>query len=186
MMRSRAGSVVLSPNEEATINTLTVWKFPAPEAVDDVVPRLRDLVVEGRVAVDDAAVVSWPAGRSKPQTEMLGRLTGPGELWGGFWGMLLGLIFLTPLAGPTFGAAAGAIAGSLSDFGVSDDFVKRVRDTVTPGSSALFLLSDGPTRDTLVRELRGVPFELVRTQLSAEQERRLLAALGDESRSAVS
>ena len=57
-----------------------------------------------------------------------GSITGPGKLWGGFWGMLLGLIFLTPLAGPTFGAAAGAVAGSFSEFGVSDDFVMRVRE----------------------------------------------------------
>jgi uncharacterized membrane protein len=144
------------------------------------VPRLRDLAATGHVHVEDAAAISWPCDRTKPQTAMLGSLTGPGELWGGFWGMLLGLIFLTPLAGPTFGAAAGAIAGSLSDFGVADDFVKRVRDTVTPGSSALFILSDGPTRDQIVQELRGLPFELIRSQLSAEQERRLRAALGEE------
>jgi uncharacterized membrane protein len=125
--------------------------------------------------------VSWPEGRRKPYTATLGSLDGPGELWGGFWGMLLGLIFLTPLAGPRFGAAAGAIAGSLSDFGVSDDFVKQVRDMVTPGTSALFVLSDGPARDTLVAELRGVPFELIRSQLSAEQERRLRTALGEDT-----
>ncbi|HEY7075231.1 MAG TPA: DUF1269 domain-containing protein [Solirubrobacteraceae bacterium] len=142
--------------------------------------------MDGRVRVEDAAAVLWPEGRRTPRTAMLGSLDGPGELWGGFWGMLLGLIFLTPLAGPAFGAAAGAIAGSLSDFGVSDDFVKRVRDTVTPGTSALFVLSDGPTRDALVQELRGVPFELIRSQLSAEQERRLRAALGEESPRPVS
>lgn len=144
-------------------------------------PRLHALAAAGRVHVQDAATVSWPAGRSKPRTAMLGSLTGPGELWGGFWGMLLALIFLTPLAGPTFGAAAGAIAGSLSDFGVADDFVKRVRDTVTQDTSALFVLSDGPTRDALVHELGDVRFNLIRSQLSAEQERRLRAALGDES-----
>jgi uncharacterized membrane protein len=163
------------------INSLTVWKFATPEGVDDVVPRLRKLAAGGRVTVEDAAAVSWPEGQRKPYTAMLGSLDGPGELWGGFWGMLLGLIFLTPLAGPRFGAAAGAIAGSLSDFGVSDDFVKRVRDMVTPGTSALFVLSDGPARDALVAELRGVHFELIRSQLSAEQERRLRAALGEET-----
>ena len=144
-------------------------------------PRLRRLAADGRVRVEDAAAVSWPEGRRKPYTATLGSLDGPGELWGGFWGMLLGLIFLTPLAGPRFGAAAGAIAGSLSDFGVSDDFVKRVRDTVTPGTSALFLLSDGPARDALAAELRGISFELIRSQLSAEQERRLRTALGEET-----
>jgi uncharacterized membrane protein len=160
---------------------LSVWTFATADGVDDVVPRLRLLAVDGHVRVEDAAAVSWPYDRRTPNTAMFGSLDGPGELWGGFWGMLLGLIFLTPLAGPRFGAAAGAIAGSLSDFGVADDFVKRVRDMVTPGTSALFVLSDGPTRDALVAELQGVPFELVRSQLSAEQERRLRAALGAET-----
>jgi uncharacterized membrane protein len=142
---------------------------------------MRELAAGRRVRVEDAAAVSWPEGRRKPHIATLGSLDGPGELWGGFWGMLLGLIFLTPLAGPTFGAAAGAIAGSLSDFGVSDDFVKRVRDTVKPGTSALFVLSNGPARDAVVAELHDVPFDLIRSQISAEQERRLRAALGEET-----
>ena len=55
--------------------------------------------------------------------------------------MLLGVIFLVPLAGPTFGAAAGAFAGTLADFGIDDGFVMRVRGDVTPGTSALFVMS---------------------------------------------
>jgi uncharacterized membrane protein len=158
-----------------------VWSFATPDGAGEALPRFRRLAADGRVHVDDAAAVSWAEGRRKPRTLTLGSLAGPGELWGGFWGMLFGLIFLTPLAGATFGAAAGAIAGSLSDFGIADDFVKRVRDTVTPGTSALFVISDGQTPDRLAEELGDVQFVLIRSRLSSDQERRLRDALGDES-----
>src|SRR3954464_6980931 len=138
------------------MNTLTVWCFPTPEAADAALPLMASVVVHGDANADDAALVSWPPGRRKPSARTLGGLAGPGQLWGGFWGLLLGLIFLTPLAGPTFGAAAGAVAGSLSDFGVGDDFVKRVRDAVTPGTSALFAVCSSDATAALAAHLRGV------------------------------
>ena len=158
---------------------LTVWRFEGTCGAEEALLRLEELAGRGEISVDDAALVSWPRDRRKPSTRELGSLRGPGALWGGTWGVLLGLIFLVPIAGPTFGAAAGAIAGSLSDFGIDDDFIKRVRDTVTPGTSALFVFSSDTVADRLVDELGGV--NVVRCNLSAEHERRLRAALGEES-----
>ena len=132
--------------------------------------------------MDDAALVSWLPSRRKPSTRELGSLDGPGELWGGFWGLLLGLVFLSPLAGPAFGAAAGAVAGGLSDFGIEDDFIKSVRDTVIPGTSAVFVV----TRTRVGRPLdqgagAGSATTWAAGYLSPEQEQRLRDALGDES-----
>jgi uncharacterized membrane protein len=157
--------------------TLTVWRFEAVQAAEDGLTRIEALARAGDVAVEDAALVSWPAGHRKPSTRELGAITGPGRLWGGFWGILLALIFLTPIAGPTFGAAAGAVAGSLSDFGIEDDFVKRVRETVTPGTSALFLVSADGTATRLASELAADP---IRLDLTHEQARLLHEALGEE------
>ena len=39
------------------------------------------LAEEGRISVDDAAVISWPVSRRKPKVRELGSLTGPGALW---------------------------------------------------------------------------------------------------------
>jgi uncharacterized membrane protein len=161
------------------MNTLAVWRFPAPEAAEDALPQLQTLVDQCREGIDDAALVSWPLGRRTPATRDLGSLTGPGRLWHGFWGMFLGLIFLTPLAGPSFGAAAGALAGSLADFGVADDFVKRVREQVTPGTSALFVLSPRACADHVAAHLDGPAVEVLRSELSLEQEQRLRDALAD-------
>jgi uncharacterized membrane protein len=162
-------------------SALTVWRFDSPPAADAALPRIEHQAATREISVHDAAVVSWPTAHRKPQTRALGSLTGPGELWGGFWGLLLGLIFLVPIAGPALGAAAGALAGSLSEFGVEDDFVKRVRDAVTPGTSALFLLTSGEVADRLGAELRDADVELIRLDLSREHELRLREVLGDES-----
>jgi uncharacterized membrane protein len=155
------------------MNTLCVWCFSDPDAAEAALPRL------GAAAIDDAALVSWPRERRTPTTRELGSLSGPGHLWGGFWGMFLGLIFLTPRAGPTFGAAAGAVAGTLSDFGVADDFVKRVREQVTPGTSALFVLSERPSAERIAHGLGGLRVEVLRSELSLEQEQRLRDTLSD-------
>jgi uncharacterized membrane protein len=157
--------------------TLTVWRFEEPQAAEAALARVTELARAGAVSVEDAALVSWPPGHRKPWTRELGALTGPGMLWGGFWGILLALIFLTPIAGPTFGAAAGAVAGSLADFGIQDDFVMRVRDEVTPGTSALFLVCTDATASRVASELATVP---IRFDLTHEQERLLHEALGEE------
>lgn len=158
---------------------LTVWRFENPRAAQELLPGLERLAAERTISVDDAALVTWPLTSRKPSTRELGSLTGPGALWGGSWGVLLGLIFVVPIAGPALGAAAGAIAGSLADFGIDDDFIKRVRDVVTPGTSALFVLGDRAAADGIATELPAAG--VVHCELSVEHERRLLAALGEES-----
>jgi uncharacterized membrane protein len=160
---------------------LVVWRFDGPEAAKAALPRLEQVVRAGAARVDDAALVSWRPGVRKPATVSLGGLDGPGRLWGGFWGVLLALIFLTPIAGPTFGAAAGAVAGSLADFGVADDFVKRVRDEVGPGTSALFVVTALGSADRLDEELGALAGASIRSMLSPAQEQHFLEALGDET-----
>jgi uncharacterized membrane protein len=162
-------------------DTLSVWRFPDPAAAATVLPRLAPLASDGDGEVHDAALVSWPANHRKPSTRDLGGLSGPGALWGGFWGVLLALIFLTPLAGPRFGAAAGAVAGSLADFGIEDDFIKRVRSLVTPGSSAIFLIGSRTSPDRVAELLGDVGVDMLRADLTDEETRRLREALSDES-----
>lgn len=162
------------------MNTLTVWTFPTAEGADRAVDRLRSLAETGRITVDDAAVVAWPESRRKPKVRELGSLTGPGALWGGFWGLLLGLIFLVPLAGLAFGAGAGAVAGGLVDVGIDDAFIKRIRADVTPGTSAAFVLSHGATADVVAEELRDLDVQLLRSNLSAEEEAQLRAMFADD------
>jgi uncharacterized membrane protein len=64
-----------------------------------------------------------------------------------FWGMLLGFIFATPLFGMAVGAAFGALSRAFRDYGIDDDFIKRVRSQVTEGTSALFLMTSEAVMD---------------------------------------
>jgi len=90
--------------------------------------------------------------------------------------MLFGLIFFVPFFGLAVGAAMGAIAGKMSDYGISDDFIKQARDKVTEGTSALFLLTSDAVLDKVTEELKGYDFELIASNLTKEQEEQLMTA----------
>jgi uncharacterized membrane protein len=162
-----------SAGEETDVATLTVWKFDDAQAADNAVATLESLAKQQMINLEDAATVSWPSGAKKPKTRQLRSMTGGGALGGSFWGLLFGLIFFVPLLGLAVGAAMGALAGSMSDIGIDDDFIKRARDEITPGTSALFLMSSGAVIDKVHEAFRDQRVELVSTNLSHEQERRL-------------
>jgi uncharacterized membrane protein len=155
------------------VATLTVWKFDDAQAADNAVATLESLAKQQVINLEDAATVSWPSGAKKPKTRQLRSMTGASALGGSFWGLLFGLIFFVPLLGLAVGAAMGALAGSMSDIGIDDDFIKRARDEITPGTSALFLMSSGAVIDKVHEAFRDQRVELVSTNLSHEQERRL-------------
>jgi uncharacterized membrane protein len=160
--------------------TLTATKFPGPFGADEALDKLQKLQSQQLIQVLDAAVVSWEAGYKRPKTRELHSTTGVGALGGGFWGLLFGLIFFVPLLGLAVGAAAGALMGSLSDAGISKEFIEDVRQKVTPGTSALFLLSSDAVLDRVRDEFRGSGAELITTNLSADQEQKLREAFAEE------
>ena len=128
-------------------STLTVWKYPTAAGAEEAEQVLLDLQTENLIVVDDAAIVYWEEGAKRPKTRQLNSTAGAGALGGSFWGFLFGLIFFVPLLGAAIGAVTGALSGSLRDVGIDDTFIDDVRDKVTPGTSALFLLSSGEVLD---------------------------------------
>ena len=161
--------------------TLSVLKFNDPSGADRVLLALQGMQERQLITLQDAAVVSWPEDRKKPQTRQLSSMTGAGATWGALWGMLFGLIFFVPLLGMAIGAGMGALGGSLADVGIDDDFIKQVREKVTPGTSALFALTSGATEDRVIEELKQYEFEIISTSLSTEQEQKLREAFGEEA-----
>ncbi|GAA1209673.1 DUF1269 domain-containing protein [Pseudonocardia alaniniphila] len=159
--------------------TLTVWKFDTGDGAQNALTTLERLQKQELIRVVDAAVVTWPADRKKPRTQQLHNLTGAGALGGSFWGLLFGLIFFVPLLGLAVGAAVGALAGSLTDVGIDDDFIKKVRDKVTPGTSALFAMTQDAVTDRVVDAFHGTRAELISTNLSADQEAKLREAFSE-------
>jgi uncharacterized membrane protein len=159
--------------------TLTVWKFDSPGGAGESLALLERMQKEELIQINDAAYVTWQEGKKKPKTEQLHKLTSAGALGGSFWGLLFGLIFFVPLLGMAVGAAMGALSGSMADVGIDDDFIRQVRASVTPGTSALFVLSSGAVVDKVLEEFKGTRATLLSTNLSKEQEEKLREAFSD-------
>ncbi len=160
--------------------TLTVLKFENETGADQVLSTLERLQKQELITVLDAAIVTWPTGKKKPKTRQLHNMAGAGALGGAFWGMLFGLLFFVPFLGAAIGAGMGALMGSFTDVGIDDNFIKQTREKVTPGTSALFLMTANAVVDRVVAELKQYKFEIIATNLSAEQEQQLRDAFGEE------
>jgi uncharacterized membrane protein len=155
------------------VATLTVWKFDTPFGADEAELRLKRLSEQHFITLHDAASVIWAKGAKRPKTRQLHHLTGSGALGGSFWGLLFGLLFFMPIVGAAAGAAAGALRGRLRDVGIDEDFIASVRDQITPGTSAIFVLSSDAVIDKVREAFRSQRAVLIRTNLTAEEEVRL-------------
>lgn len=159
---------------------LTVYKYATPDGAEAALEKLKSLQAQGLITMLDAAIVTWPVGKQKPKTRQMVNMTGMGALDGAFWGMLFGLIFFMPLLGGLIGAGIGAIGGHFTDIGIDDAFITSVREKVTEGSSALFLMSQDEVVDRLREAFAGTAMELLATNLSKDQEAKLKAAFSAE------
>jgi uncharacterized membrane protein len=144
--------------------TVTVLKFADPEGAERALAQIHSLQKDHLIKVHDAAIVSWPAGKKSPKTRQLVDLVRLGAM---------SVIFMAPILGLAVGGAFGALGGSLRDYGIDDEFIARVRGTVTEGTSALFLMTSDAVMDRVTERMRDTPFEVIATNLSREQEDRL-------------
>jgi uncharacterized membrane protein len=166
------------------MSNLVVLGFDGIHTADEVLNKLRSLQKQYLIDLEDACVVERQE-NGKVFVNQAVNLTAIGATHGGFsgalWGTLVGLLFLNPLAGMAIGgltgAGIGALSGSLSDYGIRDDFVKKLADTIPPGSSALFVLVRSVTEDKVLAEIQPYRPRILKTSLSNEAEQRLKTAL---------
>jgi uncharacterized membrane protein len=160
--------------------TLTVWKFDTADGADQAEATLESLSKQELIKIHDAATVSWAEGKKKPKTRQLSSLAGAGALGGAFWGLLFGLLFFIPFLGAAIGAAAGALGGAMADVGIDDDFINSVKEKVTPGTSALFVMTSDAVVDKVHDAFKGQNAELIQTNLSDENEAKLREAFAED------
>lgn len=123
------------------------------------------------IEMEDVVVVTRdPNGAVQLHQAM--NLTTAGAVSGAFWGSLIGLLFLNPLLGAAVGAGSGALAGKLADIGINDQFMKDLSATLTPGSSALFVLVRKSTPDKVLEGLKAFSGRgrVLQTSLSKDKE----------------
>ena len=167
------------------MTTFGVWVFDDPQAA----PRLQRIFDSYRRApidVDDAAVASWPDGRSHPLAWQVSTGASPRSLSGAFWGMLFGLTLLLPMSwdGLDDPADEAATYDTLAHVGLDAELLGRVRDQVVPGRSALFALGSPDRIAQLAAAVSGITEPAApptTATLSGEQVFRLQAAFGDQA-----
>jgi uncharacterized membrane protein len=170
------------------MSNLVVFDFDGIHTADEVLNKLRSLEKELLIDLEDACVVEREKG-GKIHIKQAVNLTAVGAATGGtrgaMWGALVGLLFMNPLAGMAIGAmtgaGAGALSGSLAEYGIPNDFIKKLGETIPEGSSALFVLFRSVTEDKVLPEIQSYKPRVLKTSLSNEAEAKLRAALSKTS-----
>ena len=126
------------------------------------------------IEMEDAVVVTRDT-KGKPQLHQAVNLTAAGVVSGAFWGTLIGILFLNPLLGAALGAGSGALSGKLADIGINDQFMKDLGATLTPGTSALFVLLRKSTPDKVLEGLKAFAGKgrVLQTSLTKDKEEEL-------------
>jgi uncharacterized membrane protein len=163
---------------------LVIVAFDNPNDADRVLTELTRMQKEYLIDLEDAVVAirgTDGAVRIKQSVNLLSLGATSGGLTGAMWGTLIGMLFLNPIAGLAIGSAvgigSGALTGSLVDYGINDQFIKSIGETLQPDTSALFLLVRKAQPEKVLRELAAFKGRVIRSSLSPEQEAKLQDAL---------
>jgi uncharacterized membrane protein len=132
----------------------TAWRFSGTEGADDAVLRLKQLDTQELIDVQDVAVLRWPHYATAPQVQE--HVTDEGS-------------------------KASSFAKKLRKAGIDTSMVESVKGDMTPGTSALVLLSTDAAIDTVAKAFEGRAMELIRSDLSVQQEDRLQAAFSNQA-----
>lgn len=158
------------------MKNLIVIVYPNIQQAETVRQDFIKMQKEYLVSLEDAVIAVKEADGKVKLNQMYNLALG-GAIGGGFWGTLIGLIFLNPLLGLIVGAATGAVAGAFSDVGIDDKFMKNLASSLTPGSSALFILVDSGISEKVLNELEGTGGKILQTSLSEEEQEKLQKAI---------
>lgn len=154
---------------------LIVVSFSGSDEAGRALEALRSLQKAGQLRLDDTAVVVKDADGKVQVDNTVDRGIIAGTVGGSLLGLLLG--FMVPILGLAIGAAGGALVGKLADMGIDQKFVNELKDSLTPGSSALFAIVAGERPEAAIAAFE--PFEgtLRHTSLPSNLEESLRDAL---------
>jgi uncharacterized membrane protein len=160
------------------MTTFTVWKFEDADGAQKAESTLQAAASEGLVEIVDHALLSWPEGADKPDLQHKHDSGKRGAAWGALWGVLGGALFTIPVAGIVLGAGVGALAKATAGTGITKEDLERIRTEVTPGTSALFLVTDNADLDRLGERFHGGNGKLISTNLTEAERETLLETFG--------
>jgi uncharacterized membrane protein len=132
-----------------TTATLTIWLYDTAMGAAAGEIRLKDLQRRGGVRVVDAVTVTWVPGADRPHIGHLMRRGPATATKGTALGALVGSLFMVPVVGDVAGAGVAGLADKLRDTGIDRAFLDEAISRVTPGTSALLVLSQEADLDVV-------------------------------------
>ena len=135
--------------------TTTAWRFNGTEGADAAVLRLKQLDAQEVMDVQDIAVLRWPQYASGPQVQE--HVTDEGS-------------------------KASSLAKRMRKAGIDGGLLQAVKDDMQLGTSALIVLSADAALDAVAKAFEGQAMELIRSDLSVQQEDALRTAFSDNPR----
>ena len=135
--------------------TTTAWRFNGTEGADAAVLRLKQLDAQEVMDVQDIAVLRWPQYASGPQVQE--HVTDEGS-------------------------KASSLAKRIRKAGIDGALLQAVKDDMQLGTSALIVLSADAALDAVAKAFDGQAMELIRSDLSVQQEDALRTAFSDHPR----
>ena len=135
--------------------TTTAWRFNGTEGADAAVLRLKQLDAQDVMDVQDMAVLRWPQYASGPQVQE--HVTDEGS-------------------------KASSLAKRMRKAGIDGGLLQAVKDDMQLGTSALIVLSADAALDAVAKAFDGQAMELIRSDLSVQQEDALRTAFSDHPR----
>jgi uncharacterized membrane protein len=131
--------------------TTTAWSFSGTEGADQAVLRLKELDSQDLIDVQDVTVLRWPHYAA------------------------------APLSDEHVTDEVSGVASLVHKFRhpvIDSSMLDSVKADMAPGTSALVLLSADAAIDQVVKAFQGHAMQLIRSDLSVQQQDRLRAAFG--------
>lgn len=161
---------------------LVVLGFDSTLRAEEALLAMTRLGTEGKILLHDAVFVQRDPDGSARVRETTDPTPGSAALDGSIWGLLFGTILGGPvggLIGGTLTAGTGALLAKIIDTGVPDAVVNDLRETITPGTTALALLVSHLQPEALSTELRRFAgAKIIQTSLPPETVAAVREALG--------
>jgi uncharacterized membrane protein len=130
----------------------TAWRFSGTEGADEAILKLKQLEAAKLIAVQDVAVIRWPQYASEPTVQE--HVTEEGS-------------------------KVSSLMHKFTHSGIDSSMVLAAQGDMTPGTSVLVLLTPEAAVDAFAKAFEGQGVELIRSDLSVQEQDQVRAALGD-------
>jgi uncharacterized membrane protein len=133
--------------------TTTAWRFIGTEGADEAVVTLKELDAKELIDLQDVTVLRWPHYAMQPQLQE--HVTDEGS------------------------KVATFVQKKFKRETIDSSMIESVKGDMMPGTSALVVLSSDAAIDKVADAFRGKQIQLVRSDLSVQQQDQIRSAFGE-------